>query len=223
LDLKQKDLSQTRGWYCFSVNMIIDVDSDRFVKEVIEGNEYSFLFKDLVVVDLGCNVGTFSLWIHKLAREIYAIDMVPENINSLNETIRKNKLDRIKTYCIAISNNNIAKKYKKDPIRGGGASEIEDGGTFVTPCITLRQFMKQNNIEYIDVMKMDIEGHERCVIEAVDFPSNKINTIIGEIHKTGRGGRYEVKDLLEKMGYRYMEPVRNHFLARKIPKGRQAL
>ena len=115
--------------------MIINIDSDRFVKEVIEGDEYSFLFKDLVVIDLGCNVGTFSLWIHKLAREIHAIDMVPENIDSLNETIRKNKLDNIKTYCIAIASNNLQRRYSKDPVLGGGGSQIEEGGQFLTDCI----------------------------------------------------------------------------------------
>lgn len=197
--------------------MIINVDSDRFVREVIEGNEYSYLFKDLVVVDVGCNIGTFSFWIHKLAREIHAIDMVSENIDNLNETIRKNKLDRIKTYCIAITGSNQPRKYSKDPVLGGGGSVIGGkGGEFLTECVTLNQFMITNKIDYIDVLKMDVEGMEREIVQAADFPSDRINTIIGEIHKTGRGGGFEVKDLLEKMGYKYTEPIRGRFLARKI-------
>lgn len=197
--------------------MIINIDSDRFVKEVIEGNEYSFLFKDLVVVDLGCNVGTFSFWIYKLAREIHAIDMVPDNINSLNETIRKNKLDKIKTYCIAITGNNEPRRYTEDPLLGGGGSLIDGIGPNQTKCMTLKQFMDRQNIDYADVLKIDIEGLEKEVIEGDDFPADRVHTIIGELHKDRPGGQLRiVKNALEKMGYRYSEPKRRHFLARKI-------
>ena len=197
--------------------MIIDIDSDRFVKEVIEGNEYSFLFGDLVVMDLGCNVGTFSFWIYKLAREIHAVDMVPDNIESLNQSITQNKLDKIKTYCIAITGNNLQRRYRKDPQLGGGTSQIEEGGQYLTDCITLGQFFNTNKIDYIDILKIDIEGLEREVLTATDFPKDKIGTIIGELHKNRYDRRrIEVKDIVENMGYRYSEPRRNRFLARKI-------
>jgi len=196
--------------------MIINIDSDRFVKEVIEGNEYSFLFKDLLVVDVGCNVGTFSFWIYKLAKEVHAIDMDPGNIESLNKTIQENKLNKIKTYCIAIANNNMQRKYTKDPVLGGGGSQITEKGEYVTECITLKQFMNKYSIDYIDILKLDIEGTEREVLDASDFPKDKVYTIIGEIHSKKGGRRVEVKDVLEKMGYRYSEPTKNRFLARKI-------
>lgn len=196
--------------------MIINIDSDRFVKEVIEGDEYAFLFNDLVVVDLGCNIGAFSLWIYKLAREIHAIDMVEDNINSLNETIEKNGLDKIKTYCIAITSNNKPRRYNKDRVLGGGGSLILDEGQLLTDCMTLRQFISKNGIGHIDVLKMDIEGMEEEILKAEDFPSEQIHTIIGEIHKVRRGQFTTVKDSLEKMGYKYSEPIPNHFLARKV-------
>jgi len=196
--------------------MRIDIDSDRFVKEVIEGNEYSFLFKDLVVVDVGCNVGTFSFWIHKLAREIYAVDLDPKNIEGLNKTIQENKLDGIKSFLIAIAGDNRQRKYTKDPVLGGGGSQVREAGDSVTECITLKQFMDKNRIDYIDVLKIDVEGMEREVLSAGDFPKDRVHTIIGEIHTKKGGRRVEVKDVLEKMGFRYSEPAKNHFLARKI-------
>ena len=83
--------------------MIFDVDSPRFIKEVMERNEYAFLFKDLVVIDVGCNIGTFSFWIHKLAREIHAIDLDQRQINNMNQTIKTNKINKVKTYCMGIA------------------------------------------------------------------------------------------------------------------------
>jgi FkbM family methyltransferase len=203
--------------------MIIDVDSDRFVKEVIEGNEYSYLFKNLVVVDVGCNVGTFSLWIRKLAREIHAIDMVPEIIENFNETIKKNKIDNIKTYCIAITGSNLQRKYKKDPLLGWGASQIAEDGESLTNCATLRQFMDAHKIEHIDVLKLDVEGLEREILSASDFPKDKVSTIIGEVHADKDNRRIKVRGVLQEMGFSYIELVKMHFLARKIPKGRQVL
>lgn len=194
--------------------MKIDVDSDRFVREVIEQNEYAFLFKDLTVIDLGCNIGTFSFWIYKLAKEIHAIDMVPENIESLNKTIVENNLPNIYPYCIAIAGDTNSRKYTKDPILGGGGSEIRSDGEKTTECTTLRQFMIDNKIEYADVLKMDVEGMEEEILSA-DFPNEKIGTIVGELHLNGMTvKRREVKGLVEKLGYKYTEYPNNHFIAR---------
>lgn len=197
--------------------MIINVDSDRFIREVIEGNEYSFLFKDLVVIDVGCNIGSFSFWIYQSARVIYAIDMVKKNIDSLNQTISKNNLEKIKTYCVAITGNNEPRRYTEDPLLGGGGSLIDNIGPNQTECVTLKQFMDKQSIAYADVLKIDIEGLEKEVIEGDDFPADRIYAIIGELHKDRPGGQLGiVKDALEKMGYRYSEPKRRHFLARKL-------
>lgn len=78
--------------------MIIHTNSFRYLWEVLEGQEYSFLFKDLVVVDLGCNVGSFSLWIYPLAKEIYAVDMDEGCIHNLRQTIDANGYNKIRVF-----------------------------------------------------------------------------------------------------------------------------
>jgi FkbM family methyltransferase len=194
--------------------MIIDIESDRFVREVIEKNEYAFLFKDLVVIDIGSNIGSFSYWIKDLAREVYAIDMVEENIESMNKTIADNKITNIKTFCVAIAGHSQDRKFVKDKVLGGGGSMIADSGEFTTKAMTLGQFMK--DIPYANVVKIDVEGLEREIMEAPDFPYDKIGTVIGELHKPQHFDRIEVRDLLEKHGFRYTEVPGNHFVARKI-------
>lgn len=78
--------------------MIIHCNSTRYIWEVLENKEYSFLFNDLVVVDLGCNIGAFSLSIYPYAKEIHAIDMEREHIDQFNRTIKDNELKSVKTY-----------------------------------------------------------------------------------------------------------------------------
>lgn len=201
--------------------MIINCDSDRFVKEVIEGNEYSFAFQDLVVLDIGCNIGTFSFWIYKLAKEIYAIDIIPEIIDKLNKTIQENKLDKIKTFKLGITESTIPRKIGRDWNSDGGGSKIMN--TIVTsedemvPCTTLGHFMEDNNIPYADIVKIDIEGSEGEAIGAADFPKDKIHMIIGERHldpKYGYNAFIPLKDRLESMGFWYHD-YGHHFIAKK--------
>ncbi|OGH24589.1 MAG: hypothetical protein A3B47_03875 [Candidatus Levybacteria bacterium RIFCSPLOWO2_01_FULL_39_24] len=202
--------------------MVIEADSDRFVREVINRNEYSFLFKDLVVIDVGCNIGTFSFWLYALAKEIYAIDMVPEIIDNLNRTIATNKIARIKTYCTAITGNELPRRYWKDPVLAAGSSQIRRDGEFETQSMTLRNFMDMNRIQYADILKIDVEGLEREILSDPNFPKDRVYTILGELHHDtnkvveATDRRIEVKDVVEEMGYRYTEPMKDHFLARKI-------
>jgi ribosomal protein L11 methylase PrmA len=78
--------------------MIIHCNTTRYIWEVLENKEYSFLFNDLVVVDLGCNIGTFSLSIYPCAKEIHAVDMEQEHIDLFNKTIKDNELHSVYTY-----------------------------------------------------------------------------------------------------------------------------
>jgi len=201
--------------------MIIHANNDRFVKEVLEGNEYAFLYKDLVVVDLGCNIGTFSLWIQKMARIIYAVEMVPEILALFNKTIQENKIENIKTYQFAVAGNDMSRQYNLDVNWGGGSNLIDAAPADnipSTPCMTLGQFFIKENITSVDILKMDIEGTEREVFLAPDFPKDKINTIIGERHldpKTGHSSFIVLKDLLQEMGFRYQD-FGHFFRAKKI-------
>ena len=83
--------------------MIINCDTTRFIWEVLENGEYSFMFDHLRVLDLGCNIGTFSLWIYPRADVIYAVDAEQRNIDLFNETIKENRMDKIKTYVERVS------------------------------------------------------------------------------------------------------------------------
>lgn len=77
------------------MNLVIHTDSFRYLWEVMENEEYSFLFNKLRVVDLGCNIGAFSLWIYPHADRIWAIDSEQKYLDKFNETIRENELTGI--------------------------------------------------------------------------------------------------------------------------------
>lgn len=187
--------------------MIIYLDTTRFIWEVLENNEYSFLFKDLVVVDVGCNTGAFSLWIYDHAKEIHAIDISSRNIELLDKTIKDNNYDKIKTYSCGIAaktgNRNIE---TVDAPAGSGGWKLGSGNGDID-VYSLEDFLNKNHIEVVDVLKMDVEGAEYEIL--ANFPQERVNTVIGECHGESLEGRFR------NLGYRYVEHG-NHFVARKI-------
>lgn len=86
--------------------MIIHLNSFRYFWEVMENNEYSFIFDDLTIVDLGCEAGSFSLWIKDKAKIIYAIDCDVEQLDLFRKTIKDNEILNIRLYEDKVTNFN---------------------------------------------------------------------------------------------------------------------
>ena len=173
--------------------MIIHLDTTRYIWEVMENQEYSFLFKDLTVVDVGCDIGSFSLWVYPFAREIYAVDMSKKAIDLFNETIKDNNLDKIKTQVNRI-----------------GSVAKQEGGVV---SITLAEYLK--SVGRVDVLKMDVEGDEIDIVNAPNFPKEKIVMIVGEHHYSDSNELLRFKNRLDILGYEYLEYPNNHYLARR--------
>jgi len=203
-------------------NKIVTIfhDDDRFIREVLENNEYRDVFNDLVVMDIGANIGTFSFWIYAHAKVIYAIEPSERNVECMNKTIEYNDLDRIKTYCIGISESGGDRQFYVDENPGGGNWKldpdpvpIQSPSVAILPTKTISQFMKDENIDYVDVLKIDIEGAEESIFESQAFKSvaHRIGSVIGEYHH----GLCPT-ELLEKCGYR-VNNISNHskFVARR--------
>jgi FkbM family methyltransferase len=191
--------------------MIIHCDSTRYITEVFEHKEYAFLFREYEVIDLGCNIGAFSFFIYPYAKNIHAIDISRPAISYLEKTIKDNNLNKIHIYNIGISGKNETRYYLDF---GGGGSHLEPSGDKKIKTMTLNTFMEKNKIEYVDILKIDVEGAEGEIFMADDFPTKKITTIIGELHPMALAIDFE--KLLNSKGYRYFSFPDNRFLARRI-------
>lgn len=155
--------------------MIIHTDSVRYIWEVLENNEYSFLFDKLIVLDAGCNIGSFSLWIYPHTNRIYAVDCEQGYVDHFNRTIKDNNLQSITTY----------------------VERLQDLGVF----------MSGQGIDFVDLLKLDVEGDEIAILQN-NFPKDRVRMIVGEYHNQ------PVEKLLTDLGYRYFEFPNKHFVAR---------
>ena len=148
-----------------------------------------------MVLDVGCNIGAFALWIYPHASHIYAVDCVDEHIANLRKTVTDSGLKKIKAFTIKMAQ--------------------EDGaGRDGVPEFSVNGFMSGNAIEKVDILKLDVEGDELGIINAADFPVDRINTIVGEHHYDGEK-LSQFRDRLTELGFKYSEYPNSHFLARK--------
>lgn len=199
----------------------IYADDDRFIREVLIENEYGhLLFSYDTVVDVGANIGTFSFWIYDKARRIYAVEPNPKAINLLRQTVSKNSLDKIIAIEGAITGSDGQRLLKNTDDLQYGAGTINDDEGISVKAMRLDTFMIKNSIDYIDLLKIDIEGCEQEVFASDGFRNvaNKISTIIGEYH-TGSIGQ-AIGASLTGCGFRFVDMTRANssgkFIARRL-------
>jgi FkbM family methyltransferase len=116
-----------------------------------------------VVVDIGANIGSFSLYAAYHGATVYAIEPEPHNLEALKKNIKlNNKEDSVYVCPYAISD------YKGTAVisdEGGGATIVDDGifGAEVE-VMPLDMFFDLYHIKEVDVLKIDVEGAEPEII-----------------------------------------------------------
>lgn len=148
-----------------------DYDTDNIVvDEIWEQNVYevkgwNFFREDTGqenVIDIGANIGSFSIYAAHNKAKVYAIEPEPNNYKALVKNIELNNMeDLVIPFKLGISDHNGTAIISNE---GGGAT-ILDGKTGATiNLITLDKFVKDNNITSVGVLKVDVEGSEKEII-----------------------------------------------------------
>lgn len=139
------------------------------VREMFEENVYrlneSMLPLGAIVLDLGANIGAFSLLAAKLQSDctVYAYEPESANYKCLLRNIELNNAAQIKPYKFAVG----AKAGVSNIIESGGGSYLDPDtdGEQVT-LVTLDAIIKEHKLDQVDVLKIDVEGWENDIIIA---------------------------------------------------------
>lgn len=145
-----------------------DYPTDHIViREIFEENVYevhdTHFNKGGVVIDIGANIGSFSLLAAKYAPLVYAIEPEPHNLEALKRNVELNRKQETIIVCpYAISN------FKGTAIINdlGGGSTIKDDGISgaEVEVMNLDNFFTLYHINEVDVLKVDVEGAEVEII-----------------------------------------------------------
>ncbi|MFH1566194.1 MAG: FkbM family methyltransferase [bacterium] len=141
------------------------------------------------IVDVGANVGFFSMMLRELYpnSKIYAIEPVPKIFKNLAKNL--NSL-RDKVFNVAMSDKCGFVKMRFDERKSAFSYVINpkennkkdlEGQIVTVPSITLDKFCSQNNIPFIDILKIDTEGFEANVLRGAKNTLSKTKYLHIEI------------------------------------------
>jgi FkbM family methyltransferase len=187
-----------------------------------------------LVVDVGANAGFFNVLLFSKLKnaKVFAYEPLPSNIKLFEKIIKENEtLKNIQLFKMAVTGNSIntVDLFTEDTVDNTVVSSVFS--TFnklnqkkiTVPAITLTSIIEQNNIDKVDLLKLDCEGSEYDIIYNTD-PAilKKINLMVIEVHQIDEE-KYNLESLdnyLKSFGYKtlffpvqegsyYMEVLKN--------------
>jgi FkbM family methyltransferase len=204
------------AYYSIQIYTEIFKENDHFLLDY-------FLPKDApVVIDLGAHLGFYAFKLKQMypKSRVIAVEADPSMFHLLQKNIKTNKLRNIEVVNKAIAATNedtpfffsihagvLGGKYLKT-LKRDLRPYVRDKMIKKTkvPGITLKELMKQHKLEYVDLIKLDIEDMEYEVLKGSEKEIEKIKAIVMQWHNPKT--RDQVVELLKKHGFgvSYYEP-----------------
>lgn len=183
------------------------------VIEIFLQEEYGVVPNDSTIIDLGANIGTFSVYAAVTARNVrvYAYEPLKAFYDLMLENVRANGCERaVECFNYAVAGDSKPRRLAVEgtdfffPTLVG--AEKEEGGvrSIEVPCVTLAGIVESNRIEAVDLLKMDCEGAEYEILYNAPpalFP--RIKEIRMEYHNLDADGQNveALREFLQSNGY----------------------
>jgi FkbM family methyltransferase len=161
------------------------------------------------VVDLGANIGIFTIWAAKnySPRKVISVEMDKDNVNLLQANIAGNSALLKSDFAVinkAVYSNKTVLSYQKVPINKGMHTLMEDNkGKNSIETITLQELISTTGIDVIDLLKIDIEGSEKYLLntENEKIFSGKIRFVAMEVHQDKNFKISDVENYFSRIGF----------------------
>jgi FkbM family methyltransferase len=145
------------------------------------------------VIDLGANIGLASLYFATRfpEAEVVAVDMMPENASAIRRLAEMNALNiEVAAMAIGAADGTATVQLNESPTRHrlalleSGASEgmgFTDR-TITVPISRLGALVGRLGWTSVDLLKVDIEGAEKLLLDDIEGWANLVGTVFLEIH-----------------------------------------
>jgi len=137
-----------------------------------------FLAEDAICVDVGANIGLYSLAFAWLAPRghVYAFEPSPGTFDHLRQNVEENQLGNVEAFQLALGDQaeGTVHFHEFDFFTAGSfavdddsflTSEALGSNYFEAPATTLDAFVAEHGIDRIDLVKIDVEGAELSVLD----------------------------------------------------------
>lgn len=160
--------------------------------------------EDKVILDLGGNIGLFAIHVTPWAERIVSVEPTPSHFK-LNTELTS-KFPQIERIQAAISNNTGQMTFYTFPTNTTMNSLINRGGDpFIVDCITIPDLIEKLSLDYVDFVKLDIEGSETIALsdDIIKAFSGRVKKILIEFHEVNGVGYTEQRSIFEQIFVKY--------------------
>lgn len=135
-----------------------------------------------IVVDIGANIGAFTLWQAHRGAQVYALEPNSAPYARLSLAVTHNKLDE-KVYCINEAVGGVeGQGTLMVPDMNSTAGQVRTDATGVIPVTTLAALLKRFDLPYVHILKIDAEGSEVSILEGAHSILHLVRRIVLEYH-----------------------------------------
>ncbi len=130
----------------------------------------SLLSSSMTVVDIGANIGLYTVIAAKKAGKVFSFEPESENIALLNKNVRENGLANVQTFQKAVADTEGTQEFFISNNNKGSHSLFTPPDTFekgTVETISLDAWAAQNHIDNIDLIKIDVQGAEFLVLKGM--------------------------------------------------------
>lgn len=187
-----------------------DVADVEIIREVILLDEYDVgsINAGDVVVDIGAQIGSFTLLAAQRAQRVYAFEPASANYSQLEKNVALNRLANVETFNQAVTARDGTVRLFLSCMNEGAHSIMQTGESVEVFSISLQSIVER--VGAINFLKMDCEGAEYPII--LDSPSScfeHIDRILMELHLTPAiEKRYDNQSVLDRLtGYGFSVEV----------------
>lgn len=197
-----------------TVNQIINLDQYKILTLIKDGSN---------IIDVGCNIGIFSLFANKTFPNSNIYSFEPNNITFkiLKRTIDINNLNNnINIFNCALGDKEGNKKLRisKDALASGSAIAdsqiVSEKNYFSSESVnvnitTIDKFVIDKNIKKVDFIKIDSEGYEKNILLGAKNTIQKFNpTIVCSAYHL-KDDKTEIPDLIKSLFKDYGFEIEN--------------
>lgn len=171
----------------------------------------NYIQAGMTVIDIGANVGvyTFSAALKVGSQgKVIAIEPFSNCVNYLEKTCQENHLSQVVIHRAAASNCNSTVKLllhtasELNEVISSDTQNITEGSFEEVPCLTLDHLIAEQQLERVDILKIDAENHELAVLEGSKNLLLKFAPVILYENIAGsKGSNYQVAEYLVNLGY----------------------
>ena len=205
-----------------------------YLRDVYEKNTIRHIAKyvkpNMVFVDVGANIGAYTLNIGKLLTEgeVFSFEPNPRANRYLRKNIELNELSNIHILEKGLSDKEeTVVLYTPSLTTASINKNSTSKETEIIELTTLDEFFVESRLKTIDVIKIDTEGHEmKCLKGAKEtFKKNKKMMLVVEIDDNCLSAGYSKEELfgyITDMGFKAFSPKGYPFGKKEInflPKG----